>query len=372
MIKNIVILLFFSVLSFNYCNAQKSKNKNSFFQKIEIDTLFEDEISIRSLNIEGNKVWFVANNNRYGFFDLKKREKVINKVEKDNLKFEFRSSAITAKYFFALTIASPALLFKVNKENLSTELVYENSNDKIFFDSLQFWNSKEGIALGDPIDNYFSIIVTRDGGQTWQSLPNAVFYKNFEDEGAFAASNTNIVIKGNHTWIVSGGKKARIFYSGDKGKSWSVNETPIIQGQQMTGIFTAAFYNESIGCIAGGNYELPNQNLGNKAITRDGGKTWQLLAENSGPGYISCIQFVPKSKGNGIVTVGATGIHYSGDGGTTWKQMSTDSSLFTLRFIDASTAIAAGKNKMIRISLKKIKPHKFKNEVMRLKLNETI
>jgi photosystem II stability/assembly factor-like uncharacterized protein len=353
MIKNIVIPLFFSVLSFNCCNAQKSQNKSSFFQKIEIDTLFEDEISIRSLNIEGNKVWFVANNNRYGFFDLKKREKVINKVENDNLKFEFRSSAITAKYFFALTIASPALLFKVNKENLSTELVYENSNDKIFFDSLQFWNSKEGIALGDPIDNYFSIIITRDGGQTWQSLPNAVFYKNFEDEGAFAASNTNIVIKGNHTWVVSGGKKARIFYSADKGKSWSVNETPIIQGQQMTGIFTAAFYNESIGCIAGGNYELPNQNLGNKAITRDGGKTWQLLAENSGPGYISCIQFVPKSKGNGIVAVGATGIHYSGDGGTTWKQMSTDSSLFTLRFIDASTAIAAGKNKMIRISLKK-------------------
>ena len=77
MIKNIVILLFFSVLSFNCCNAQKSQNKSSFFQKIEIDTLFEDEISIRSLNIEGNKVWFVANNNRYGFFDLKKREKVI-------------------------------------------------------------------------------------------------------------------------------------------------------------------------------------------------------------------------------------------------------------------------------------------------------
>lgn len=353
MIRKIVILLFFSVLSFNFTNAQRSFKKSIFFQKIEIDTLFKDEISIRSLNIEGNKIWFVADKNRYGFFDLKKREKVVRKVEKDNLEFEFRSSAITPKHFFALSIASPALLFKIDKKNLSAELAYENSNEKIFYDSLQFWNSKEGIALGDPIDDYFSIIITRDGGQTWQPLPKEVFYKNFDDEGAFAASNTNIVIKGDDTWIVSGGKKARIFYSPDKGKSWTVNDTPILQGLQMTGIFTAAFYNESIGCIAGGNYELPNQNFGNKAITRDGGKTWQLLAENSGPGYISCVQFIPNSNGKGLLTVGLTGVYFSGDGGNSWKLLSTDSSLFTLRFIDASTAIAAGKNKMIRISLKK-------------------
>jgi len=353
MVKKIVMFLFFSVLCGYISNAQKRDKKGSFFQKIEIDTLFEDKISIRSLNIDNDKVWFAADQNRYGFYDVKKREKVIHKLEKDNLKFEFRSSAITPNHFFALTIASPALLFKVDKKNLSTELVYQNSNDKMFFDSLQFWNSNEGIALGDPIDNYFSIIITRDGGKTWQALPNSVFYKNFDDEGAFAASNTNIVIQGNHTWIVSGGKKARIFYSADKGKLWTVAETPIIQGKQMTGIFSAAFYDKSIGCIAGGNYELPNQNFGNKAITKDGGKTWELIAENSGPGYISCVQFVPNSKGNGLVTVGATGIHYSWDGGTTWMQMSADTSLFTLRFIDDATAIAAGKNKMIRLSFKK-------------------
>lgn len=350
--KNVMVLLF-SVLCFNCIYAQDSVNKISFFQKIEIETLFQDYISIRSFNIDHDKVWFVADQNRYGFYDVKKSEKVIHKLAKDNLKFECRSSAITPKYFFALTTSSPALLFKINKKSLSTELVYQNSNEKIFFDSLQFWNPKEGIALGDPIDNCFSIIITRDSGKTWQPLPNSVLCKNFEEEGAFAASNTNIVIQGNHTWIVSGGKKARIFYSPDKGKSWTVAETPIIHGKQMTGIFSAAFYDKSIGCIAGGNYELPNQNFGNKAITRDGGKTWQLVAENSGPGYISCVQFVPNSKGNGLVTVGATGIHYSGDGGTTWKQMSPDPSFFTLRFIDDTSAIAAGKNKMIRFSLKK-------------------
>jgi photosystem II stability/assembly factor-like uncharacterized protein len=32
---------------------------------------------------------------------------------------------------------------------------------------MKFWNNKEGIAMGDPIADFLSIIVTRDGGNTW-------------------------------------------------------------------------------------------------------------------------------------------------------------------------------------------------------------
>jgi photosystem II stability/assembly factor-like uncharacterized protein len=58
-------------------------------------------------------------------------------------------------------------------------------------------------------------------------------------------------------------------------------------------------------------------------------------------------------KRQGLVTVGASGLFYSNDGGTSWKQLSTDGSLYTIRFLDSTTAIAAGKNKLIRIQLKK-------------------
>jgi len=173
-----------------------------------------------------------------------------------------------------------------------------------------------------------------------------------EGEAAFAASNTNIVIKGNATWVVSGGKKARVFYSSDKGKSWSVVETPIVQGKQMTGIFTADFYNSSVGFISGGNYEVLNQNFDNKAVTHDGGKTWKLVAQNQGFGYASCVQYIPNSHGKGLISVGASGIYYSEDGGSSWKQWSTDSSLYTIRLLNDNTAIAAGKNKVIRIRFK--------------------
>jgi photosystem II stability/assembly factor-like uncharacterized protein len=52
--------------------------------------------------------------------------------------------------------------------------------------------------------DFLSIIVTRDGGNTWK-LPADKLPRTANGEAAFAASNTNIVIKGNNTWIVSGG-----------------------------------------------------------------------------------------------------------------------------------------------------------------------
>ena len=61
---------------------------------------------------------------------------------------------------------------------------------------------------------------TTDGGKTWNKLSCESLPKTVEGEAAFAASNTNIVLKGNKVWIVSGGKKARVFYSSDKGKTW--------------------------------------------------------------------------------------------------------------------------------------------------------
>jgi photosystem II stability/assembly factor-like uncharacterized protein len=84
----------------------------------------------------------------------------------------------------------------------------------------------------------------------------------------------------------------------------------------------------------------------------DGGKSWSLVAQNSGFGYASCVQFVPKSKGNEMVSVGASGIFYSGDSGNTWKQFSSDKTLYTIRMVNETTAVAAGKNKIILIHFK--------------------
>ena len=352
--KNIfLILLVLNVFISCKTNLYTAENiNNSEFQSIEIDTLFMDKISIRAILIDGNKVWYAADKGRYGNFNLETNQKYESKIIKDSLQLEFRSIAQTSKNIFILNVANPALLYQISKLGNNAQLVYQENHEKVFYDSMQFWDDKEGLAMGDPIADCLNIITTRDGGNSWNKIPCDKLPKVIEGEAAFAASNTNIVVKGNHTWIVSGGKKSRVFHSTDRGNSWSVYETPIVQGKTMTGIFTADFYDSNNGFVAGGDYEIKSQNFSNKAVTGDGGKTWKLAAENQGFGYASCVQYVPGSKAKKLVTVGASGIYYSSDGGASWKQLSTDSTLNTIRFINDYTAIAAGQNKMIRINFK--------------------
>jgi photosystem II stability/assembly factor-like uncharacterized protein len=344
--KKILLLLMVSL------GLISCKSNQIIYTSVKIDTLFTDKISIRPISISDDKVFYAADKNRVGVIDLNKNSRNEYVIEKDNLKLEFRSIAQTSSSIFIANVGNPAFIYKFSKDLQQKELVYEEHNEKVFYDSMQFWNDQEGIAIGDPIENCFCMLITRNGGATWTKVTCSNLPDLAEGEAAFAASNTNIVIKGGKTWIVSGGKKARVFFSSDKGKTWSVNNSPVIQGEAMTGIFTADFYNEKIGFIAGGNYEKPNQNFGNKALTTNGGKTWDLVSENQGFGYASCVQFVPDSKGKQLVSVGANGIYYSSDKGNSWKQFSSDSSLFTIRFINKSTAIAAGKDKMVRLDFK--------------------
>jgi photosystem II stability/assembly factor-like uncharacterized protein len=352
--KIILIVLILNILI--SCKTRSSyfvKPKDTGFHSVQIDTLFQDKVSIRAIVIDANKIWYAADNSRFGFYDLENNKKNESHIGNDSLNYEFRSIAQTASAIFILNVSNPALLYKIYKGGSEAKLVYQESHEKVFYDSMQFWNDTEGIAIGDPVSDCLSIITTRDGGNSWNKISCDKLPKIIAGEAAFAASNTNIVIKGDKSWIVTGGKKASVFHSSDKGKTWEAYATPIVQGKTMTGIFTADFYDSKKGFIAGGNYELPNQNFLNKASTNNGGKTWKLKSDNQGFGYASCVQYVPNSKGRELVSVGASGLYYSSDSGNSWQRLAADSSLFTIRFIDNHTAIAAGKNKMVRLNFKK-------------------
>lgn len=334
------ILLLFLGLIFS-CTESKEQNP---FTSVEIETLYQDSLSIRAIELMGNSLAFAANKGTFGTVDLA-TAKVRGNVEKYHTTIpEFRAVAHTSIDFFMLSVGNPALLYKTGDKG-RMELVYMEEDDAVFYDAMTFWNDKEGIAIGDTMDGCLSIIITRDGGASWNKLPCSNLPDGIEGEGAFAASNTNIVVKGNKTWVAT---TKRILYSGDKGATWEAYKTPIQKEQPTQGIYSIDFYDENLGFAIGGDYTKPENNIANKAITRDGGLTWDLIADGQNPSYKSCVQFVPNSKGNGIVALGFTGISYSSDTGKTWKTLS-DASFYTIRFQNDSVAYAAGKNRIAKL-----------------------
>jgi photosystem II stability/assembly factor-like uncharacterized protein len=66
--------------------------------------------------------------------------------------------------------------------------------------------------------------------------------------------------------------------------------------------------------LSQGDYEALNR-IRQQSKTSDGGKTWDLMAENQGFGYASCIQYIPNSDGKSLVSVGVSGLYYSYDSG---------------------------------------------------------
>ena len=99
--------------------------------------------------------------------------------------------------------------------------------------------------------------------------------------------------------------------------------------------------------VDGGMVE--DDNFGNLIATRDGGETWRLLAEGTGPGYRSCIVHHPRNSQQ-VVASGFQGVDVSLDGGTTWRHVS-DSSRYVARFSPSGRTLwLAGKRSLSRVS----------------------
>ncbi len=319
------------------------------YTSVDIEIVFEDSVSIRAITfLDGKTLAFAGSRGMFGTVDLQTHAVRSSVQRYDTLMPEFRAVAGTSADFFMLSVASPALLYKTGNSG-QMELVYKEEGEGVFYDSMTFWNDKEGIAVGDTVDGCLSIIITRDGGHSWKKVPCEELPPSRVGEGAFAASDTNIAIVEKSTWVAT--TEGRIFFSMDKGKSWEVFKTPIIKDEPTQGIYSIDFYDENLGFGIGGDYTQPEANTANKAITEDGGKTWTLVADGQEPGYKSCVQFVPNSNGHNLVAVGFTGISVSNDSGKNWISLSEEP-FYTLRFLNDSIAYAAGKNRMAKLVFK--------------------
>ncbi|MES1257141.1 MAG: hypothetical protein ABUS51_01880 [Acidobacteriota bacterium] len=197
------------------------------------------------------------------------------------------------------------------------KLLFTNPDPNGFFNALAFRDARHGVLAGDPVDGRMTVFTTDDGGRHWsrQRTPPAL-----PEEGSFAASNSCLRLAGkSDIWLATGGRgAARIFHSGDAGRTWKVATTPILNDGPGAGIFSLAFVDTRHGVAVGGDYTKPGQALGNIAFTADGGLTWAAPPGSGPSGFRSAAAWLT-NPGLQIVT-GPSGSDVSADNGRSWKR----------------------------------------------------
>jgi photosystem II stability/assembly factor-like uncharacterized protein len=207
-------------------------------------------------------------------------------------------------------------IYQTDDGGRTWELRFKNREATAFYDCMaMFPDGVHGVAMSDPVDGRFRVIVTKDGGEHWKKADPAGMPRAKDGEFGFAASGTCVVTAGiKDAWIASGGTASRVFHSTDYGLTWSVATTSIPPNADGGGVFSLAFRSSTVGIAVGGNFLDEDNGRRMTARTSDGGATW-ARGGNVG-GYRSGVDWVPFSTTS--VAVGPNGSDVSTDGGRTW------------------------------------------------------
>ncbi|CAN7283990.1 WD40/YVTN/BNR-like repeat-containing protein [Knoellia sp. LjRoot47] len=197
---------------------------------------------------------------------------------------------------------------------------FRNDEPTAFYNCMDFFpGGQRGLAVSDPVHGRFRIVATRDGGRSWQVLPDAGM-PDSTGEANFSASGDCLTISGRDAWFGSGGAKSRVFHSRDGGYSWSATDSTIPAGE-AAGVFALAFRTPGQGIAVGGDFAEPAD--GTDAVARSAnGRTWR------GAGDLAHLGEDVSWLGHRLVVVGQGGAiggsSVSTDNGRTWRQFSPE------------------------------------------------
>ncbi len=288
---------------------------NAQWQKVDVDT----EASFRGLDVVSeNVIWTSGTGGTViRSIDGGKNWNVIKVKGAEKLDFrDIEAFDENTAYVLSIGNGEDSRIYKTTDGGKNWKLQFKNTDEKAFFDSIAFWDEKNGMAQSDPVDGKYVLYRTTDG-ENWTQVSTKKMPSVKDGEAAFAASGTCIITEGKkRIWLITGGMDARVFYSKNRGKSWKVYDTPIVNGTAGSGIFGIAMRDKKNGVIVGGNYEKPDEVNNNLAFTKNGGKSWKL-AEGL-KGYRSGVAFIDS---NIVIAVGSNGSDISSDGGETWENL---------------------------------------------------
>ncbi len=238
-------------------------------------------------------------------------------------RLDFRDiDAVDARTAYVLSIgAGPASrIFKTTDAGKTWQLQFQNQDPKAFLDAMAFSDAQNGVAVSDSVDGRFVILLTSNGGATWTPVPADRLPPALDNEGSFAASGTNVTVRGSRIWMGTGAAaKSRVLRSSDRGKTWQIADT-LLRAAASSGIYSIAFRDDRHGVVVGGDYNKETEAVENAAFTSDGGATWTLVGTPGLSGFRSVVAHVPGT-GRTFVALGPRGGDISHDDGRTWAPL---------------------------------------------------
>lgn len=180
------------------------------------------------------------------------------------------------------------------------------SNSASFPNVVHFFDANNGVCQGDPINGDFEIYTTSDGGTTWTLVPGANIPAPVSGEWGVVGYCSGI---GDNFWF--GTNKGRVYRSADKGMTWEVSATTLVN------TYVDVEFADALHGIA---MDKGASSTGAMSETFDGGVTWAVISA-TGTVLTNDYAYVPGTPNTWVCTgaaEGATGIAYSYNGGHTW------------------------------------------------------
>ncbi len=217
--------------------------------------------------------------------------------------------------------------------NRQDTALYEDAAS--FPNVVYFWDENHGFAQGDPVDGYYELYLTDDGGDNWTRIPQADIPDPIAGEFGYTGQ---IFVTGDSVWWTT--NYGRVYRNNNRGVgAWEVYQSEIDDfGGARTGNYGEISFHD-----ANHGYLLDSKG-GNFYTTDNGGETWNF-ALPIGSLYKGAICAIPGT--NAIISTGSSetagfGSSFSVDGGQTFTDIYPESpfGLLDVQFIDLYTGYA--------------------------------
>jgi len=197
-----------------------------------------------------------------------------------------------------------------------------------FANVIHFFSEDDGFAQGDPVGGYYELYTTDDGGDNWTRVPQG----DIPDPttGEYGITGNYYAVGDNIWW---GTNQGRIFYSTDKGYTWSETMTSF----GATEVVSCIFSDEMNGFAFRSYLDMGIEPQIN--VTTDGGQTYAAVFV-SGDMYARWFSFVPGTTSTFVgtsSTSGTEGASYSEDGGYNWITLNSSVPIQATAFLDTET-----------------------------------